>query len=103
MNQNAMEKSGSSVSSILGDIQDSRLLYAKGAVFLLLGVFATILLAIQVPQLSVLLLHAISIWAFARAYYFAFYVIQHYVDPSFRFSGLVAFVRYAASSKSENS
>ena len=100
MNQHSVEKPGSPNRSILGDIQDPRLLYAKGAVFLLLGVFATILLAIQVPQLSLLLLHAISIWACARAYYFAFYVIQHYVDPSFRFSGLVAFVRYLTNSRS---
>jgi hypothetical protein len=30
----------------------------------------------------------------ARAYYFAFYVIQHYVDPGYRFSGLFSFLRY---------
>jgi len=27
-------------------------------------------------------------------YYFAFYVIQHYVDPAYRFSGLWSFVCY---------
>ena len=31
---------------------------------------------------------------FCRSCYFAFYVIEHYVDPGFRFSGLGAFVRY---------
>jgi hypothetical protein len=30
----------------------------------------------------------LSIWSFARAYYFAFYVIEHYVDGSYRFAGL---------------
>ena len=29
-----------------------------------------------------------------RAYYFAFYVIERYADPSFKFSGLWSFVRY---------
>ena len=31
---------------------------------------------------------AVSVWAFCRAYYFAFYVIERYVDPTYRFSGL---------------
>jgi hypothetical protein len=30
----------------------------------------------------------LSIWCFARAYYFAFYVIEHYVDGSYRYAGL---------------
>jgi hypothetical protein len=37
---------------------------------------------------------AIAIWAFARAYYFAFYVIEPYIDPHFRYAGLWSFVRY---------
>lgn len=37
----------------------------------------------------------ITIWAFCRAYYFAFYVIEHYVDPHYRFAGLVDFLYYA--------
>jgi hypothetical protein len=40
------------------------------------------------------LLLALTIWCFARAYYFAFYVIQHYVDPGYRFAGLADFARY---------
>jgi hypothetical protein len=40
------------------------------------------------------MLLAIAIWAFCRAYYFAFYVVEHYADPNFRFAGLVDFVRY---------
>ncbi len=35
------------------------------------------------------------VWAFCRAYYFAFYVIEHHVDPGYRFSGLISFVAYA--------
>jgi hypothetical protein len=37
---------------------------------------------------------AITIWCFCRSYYFAFYVIEHYVDPGYRFSGLGSFLRY---------
>jgi hypothetical protein len=78
----------------MGDIRNPRLLYLKGGLFLLLGILAGGMLLAQHRDWSTALLLAIAIWAFCRAYYFAFYVIQHYVDPSFRFAGLLAFVRY---------
>jgi len=40
------------------------------------------------------LLLAVAVWCFARSYYFAFYVIERYVDPGYRFAGLGSFVRY---------
>jgi len=66
----------------------------KGAMFLLLGIAAAILLWLEHPTLKVGLLLALVIWCFCRAYYFAFYVIEHYVDPSFKFSGLGSFFAY---------
>jgi hypothetical protein len=36
----------------------------------------------------------LTVWCFARCYYFAFYVIQHYVDPSYHFAGLWSFLTY---------
>ena len=35
----------------------------------------------------------LAIWAFCRAYYFLFYVIQHYLDPRYRYAGLWHFLR----------
>ena len=52
---------------------------------------------------AVAVLLAISIWCFCRFYYFAFYVIQHYVDPGFRFSGLFAFCRYMVQRQNQGS
>jgi hypothetical protein len=40
------------------------------------------------------LLLAIAVWCFARAYYFAFYVVEHYIDPGYKFAGLIDFLRY---------
>jgi len=37
---------------------------------------------------------AVAVWGFCRSYYFAFYVIERYVDPGYRFSGLGSFVLY---------
>jgi len=76
------------------DITHPKLLYAKGLLFLFGGMLAAGLLVAEHPSLRVVLLLAIAIWCFARAYYFAFYVIQHYVDPGYRFAGLWSFARY---------
>ena len=77
------------------DIRNPRLLYLKGALFLLLGTVAAAMLLREAPTLKVALLLAIAVWAFCRAYYFTFYVIEHYVDPAYRFAGLLDFLRYA--------
>jgi hypothetical protein len=78
------------------DIRNVKVLYLKALLLLGVGVFATAILVMENPNLRFAALLAISIWGFCRAYYFAFYVIEHYVDPKFRFSGLWAFVRYSA-------
>lgn len=72
------------------EITSLRLLLVKALLFLTLGGLAAALLWAAAPQLSTLLLLAVTVWAFARAYYFAFYVLERYIDPSFRFSGLMA-------------
>ena len=79
----------------MGDITDKRLLYLKGGLFLVGGILASALILVECPSFQVALLLAVAVWCFARAYYFAFYVIEHYVDPSYRFSGLWSFAWYA--------
>ena len=76
------------------DLTNVRLLYLKAALFLLGGVLAGGLILLEHPSLKVTALLALTVWCFARAYYFAFYVVQHYADPSYRFAGLVSFLRY---------
>jgi hypothetical protein len=66
----------------------------KGFLFLFLGLVSGALLVLDRPSLKVALLLTISIWSFCRFYYFAFYVIERYVDPTFRFSGIISFARY---------
>jgi hypothetical protein len=71
----------------------------KGLMFLALGIAASMLLILEQPTLKVGVLLAVAIWSFCRFYYFAFYVIEHYVDAGYRFSGLWAFFRYLATRK----
>ena len=76
------------------DITNTRLLYLKGFLFLLTGCLAAGILLIQYPDLQVAILLIVSVWCFARFYYFAFYVIEHYIDAQYRFAGLGAFIAY---------
>ena len=71
----------------------------KGFVFLGLGIVSSLLLILEAPTLRVAGLLALAVWCFCRFYYFAFYVIQHYVDPGYRFSGLWSFACYWWSDK----
>ena len=78
----------------MGDITNPRLIIAKGFLFLLAGALASLALVLEHPTLKVAALLGLAVWCFARFYYFAFYVIEHYVDPGYRFAGLGSFVLY---------
>lgn len=77
------------------DLKSHKAIWLKGVAFLAIAVTACVLLLVDSFSIRTALLLVLAIWASCRAYYFAFYVIQNYVDPQFRFSGLGAFVVYA--------
>ena len=76
------------------DLTNPKWIKIKGALFLFLGLAAAALLLLEQPSLKAALLLAVAIWSFCRCYYFAFYVIEHYVDPAYKFSGLGSFLLY---------
>lgn len=76
------------------DLTDPRWIKFKGVLFLVVGLAASALLILEMPTIKIVVLLAIALWCFCRAYYFAFYVIEKYVDPGFRFSGLWSAVQY---------
>ncbi len=69
-------------------------MWLKAALFLVIGVVSCVLILAEIPDLRVAALLVLAIWSFCRAYYFAFYVIEKYVDPSYRFSGIISALRY---------
>ncbi len=73
----------------------------KGIMFLVIAIVSSVLLFLELQTFRVGLLLVLAIWGSCRAYYFAFYVIQHYIDPGFRFSGSGSFVVYALRKKSK--
>ena len=66
----------------------------KGLLLLVIGIVAALLLLLDDPQWKTAGLLALAIWSFCRVYYFAFYVIEKYVDPTYKFSGLISFAQY---------
>jgi hypothetical protein len=66
----------------------------KGVLFVVIGLLSGVLLWMDLPTWRTAVLLGVCVWAFCRAYYFAFYVIEKYVDPQFKFAGLWSAVRY---------
>ena len=85
------------VFDLMKDLADSRWIKLKGVLFLIVGLLSSALILVEHPDLRTGVLLCVAVWCFCRFYYFAFYVIEHYVDPSYRFSGLWSFLRYLLS------
>ncbi len=71
-------------------------MYVKAALFLVIGGMCLSIIVMESPRLTTVVCSVLMIWAFCRAYYFAFYVVEHYIDEEYRFAGLLSFVEYAA-------
>jgi hypothetical protein len=76
------------------DLTNAFWIKLKGLLFLLIGIAAAALVFLDDPKWQTAVLLALTIWSFCRFYYFAFYVIEKYVDPGYKFSGLISFARY---------
>lgn len=76
------------------DLRDPRWMLLKAALFVAGGLIAGAIIWLGQPTFKIACLLVLMIWCFARAYYFAFYVIEKYIDPSFRFAGLTSALRY---------
>ena len=79
---------------LMRDITSPKWLYVKAVLFLVAGLLASALLLAESPTLRTAVLLVIAVWSFCRLYYFAFYVVEHYIDPGYKFAGLLDFVRH---------
>jgi hypothetical protein len=84
---------------IMKDLTSSFWIKLKGILFLIIGIFAAVLLVLEQPTWKAAALLAVAVWCFCRFYYFAFYVIEKYVDPAYKFSGLWSFACYLLRSR----
>jgi hypothetical protein len=76
------------------DLKSKTAIYLKAVLFVVIGFASAALLLAQNLTLQTAFLIGLAVWSFCRAYYFAFYVIEHYIDARFRFAGLFAFAKY---------
>jgi len=81
----------------MGDLKNPNWIYLKGGLFLIILIVSAALIILEAQKWSTIFLVLLLIWSAARLYYFMFYVIEKYIDPSFKFSGITDFVRYLIS------
>ena len=73
------------------DLKDSRLMYLKGVLFAVVLAVSAVLILIDNFGWRTAVLLCLVVWSSARLYYFMFYVIEKYVDPGYKFSGIFSF------------
>ncbi len=78
----------------MGDLKNPRWMYLKAILFVIGGIISGGLILLGSPEWRTAVLLAVCVWCFARAYYFAFYVIEHYIDDDFRYAGISSAIRY---------
>ncbi len=76
------------------DLMRPQWMYLKAVLFLIMLVSSSSSLLLASPTPRTVFLLALVIWSSSRLYYFMFYVIEKYVDPSFRFAGVGSAVLY---------
>ena len=70
------------------DLKSKKWIVAKGVMFFGIASLTAALILLEVPSLRVAAYLILLVWASCRFYYFLFYVLEHYVDPTMRYAGL---------------
>ncbi|MBZ0153268.1 MAG: hypothetical protein K8J09_17220 [Planctomycetes bacterium] len=77
----------------MADLRSKPLIVVKGLLFLVILAVSVALLLADAPGWRNGCLLALVVWSSARFYYFMFYVLERYVDPSLKYSGLAALIQ----------
>jgi hypothetical protein len=83
----------------MADLKDSRLIYLKGVLFFAILTASVTVVLIENFSWKLAILLGLVIWSAVRLYYLMFYVIEKYVDPTYRFSGIISFIKYVVRRK----
>ena len=76
----------------MNDITSKKLILLKGILFLGIILGSALIPLLKQPTLSAALAVGALIWASAGFYDFLSYVLERYLDPGLRYSGLLALV-----------
>ena len=83
----------------MSDLKKPFLIHLKGWLFFAILCVCSGLLIFENPTIRFVVFLGLIIWSAARFYYYLFYVIEKYVDPDYRFSGLYSALKYLLSKK----
>lgn len=71
------------------DLKSKKWIVAKGVMFVGIAVVTAALILVEMPSVKLAALLTLLVWASCRFYYFLFYVLEQYVDPTMRYAGLL--------------
>ncbi|MHC4777123.1 MAG: hypothetical protein ACYTFG_00955 [Planctomycetota bacterium] len=86
----------------MSDLKSPALIYLKAILFLLILASSVAWIGLETRNWMVVGLALLVAWSAARLYYFMFYVVEKYVDPEYRFSGILSFLLYLAAKKDKS-
>jgi len=78
----------------MADLKRPLWIHLKGFLFLVILAISAATIWIQLPRWEIAVLVLLTIWSSARLYYYLFYVIENYVDSTYKFSGISSAIRY---------
>jgi len=70
------------------DLKSKKWIVAKGVMFFSIAALTVALILLETPSLRMAAYLLLLVWASCRFYYFLFYVLEHYVNPTMRYAGL---------------
>jgi hypothetical protein len=73
-------------------LRSAKLIIVKGISFFFIASSVSVLLLAEDPALYRAILIALLVWSACRFYYFLFYVLERYVDPDFKYSGILSLI-----------
>ena len=77
----------------MADLTAKPLIIFKGILFLTISSVSFALLLLESPALYTAVLGVLLVWSSCRFYYFLFYVLEKYVDPTHCYAGIWALMR----------
>jgi hypothetical protein len=78
----------------LGDLKNPFFIHLKGILFFFLIVLSGLYLFLSLPKFEIFIFILVLIWSSSRFYYYLFYVIEKYIDPNYKFSGIYSALKY---------
>jgi hypothetical protein len=75
------------------NIRSKNLIVIKGLLLITIVIGSIIGITCYCPRIEVVVLLLILVWASARSYYFLFYVLEKYVDPKLRYTGIIDLIQ----------